>query len=901
MTDKRHDFHEVFLASGDGANLGVVKNKRLAWKRVVEKLVTPTVDQSITFAEYQALDDQAKGRKKTTAFITGGHFKDGKRKLENISSRSLIMLDVDAATPDQIEWVKDGLSDALRFRFVAHTTRSHCREKPKYRFVFPLYRRVNYLEFHAIARVLASMLFETSDESMAAVDPVSFRMAQLMYLPTISKGQDWDAIDNPGALLHPDEFLEGLGFDWTDAALLPYDPARGVGKATDPSAKAELPTDKPGIIGAFCRAYDVEDAIAEFLPDVYAEGDAAWSKPRYTYLGGSGVNGAIVEDDGLFLYSHHGTDPCAERLVHSFDLVRIHKFGHLDKDVREGTSPTQYPSYRKMVEFAERQPTVVAERTAGVADKFDFGFEDDDEAPIEPKAAPRVEVADEDEPDIASMFDEAEDDDLLGDEPVPAKKKTDKGWIGRLDVSEKGEIKSTVHNTALILTNDKRVCRSIEYNEHTHDITIRRPLRLEKLGIPTMPVPEDGYGRSWQDHDDTPIRVLMEAPSRLGGYGFKPSKMDVIEGVSSSAMASRYHPIREYLKGCVWDGVERLERLFIDHLGSPDNAYTREAARTVMVASVARVFEPGAKFDCVPILGGAQGKRKSTFVRVLGRDRWFRELSAQFENTGRMVESMQGGWHCEIGELSGFARNEIETIKQFIAAVKDQYRLAYARRVGTFPRQVVFWGTTNKKEYLKDPTGNRRFWPLDVNVAEIDIDKLEREIDQIYAEALHVYRAMRKAQPHGSLFLNLRSAEAKAIASGEQQSRMVETVDDALVEEIEAWLATPCTKEEAETPGSVTFESDDEDLGLRNTVTAGDVFRCLMGGRSPLRFHDQVTISNALAKLPGWGRPANNSRKFRRGKHSHLGYIRSGVFERQGYWSELVGEALDEEDAALLG
>ena len=140
--------------------------------------------------------------------------------------------------------------------------------------------------------------------------------------------------------------------DWRDFSTLPQGAREKSSRPT--AAKAEVPTEKRGIVGDWCRTYDVEEAIEKFLPDIYGPGDChETGKPRYTYLKGSAANGVVVEDGGLFIYSHHGTDPCGERLCNSFDMVRLHLFGHLDAAIHDPDLPiTSYPSYKAMVEFA---------------------------------------------------------------------------------------------------------------------------------------------------------------------------------------------------------------------------------------------------------------------------------------------------------------------------------------------------------------------------------------------------------------------------------------------------------------------------------------------------------------------------------------------------------------------
>jgi hypothetical protein len=265
-----------------------------------------------------------------------------------------------------------------------------------------------------------------------------------------------------------------------------------------------------------------------------------------------------------------------------------------------------------------------------------------------------------------------------------------------------------------------------------------------------------------------------------------------------------------------------------------------------MTAAVTRVFEPGHKFDFATILEGIQGKRKSTFIKILGRH-WFKELDGDFHDAKQMIELMQGGWVLEIPELTGFNRSDVRAIKAFISREIDHARLAYARRAAAFPRQCIFIGSTNDHEYLKDDTGGRRFWPVLCTVKEIDTARLEGEVDQLWAEALVSYRAMRAAQPYGTLPLFLTDPAAAKIAARLQESRRVESADDGVAGRIAAWLDKPMRD------GGF----DDKDAGgeprLRDVTCLMQIFCEGLGGHA--NGYDQIkaqTLGRAMLRVPGW-------------------------------------------------
>lgn len=373
-----HDNH-VLKISVSKKSLGRVTNQNPTWAALIGKLSTPAKDTAHTLDQYLALSRDDQGKLKNRGFMVGGHCKDGVRKAQNIDERSCLCFDVDAPTPGQITVLEAALPPICDHEFFAHTTRKHSPDTPRWRVVVPLARLVPADQFGALSRIVAAGMFRTQPESMDAIDDVSFRIGQVMYWPSVCKDAEFVTIHNEGNLLDADAVLEAFG-NWPDWKALPFSEARSRKRPSDPTKRATDPREKVGIIGAFCRAYSIEDAIAKFLPEVYAPGDDATGKPRYTFVGGTTANGAIVEDDGLFLYSHHGTDPVSERLINAFDLVRIHKFGDLDKDKAEDAKPTSLPSYQAMFDFVNNDPESLAEFNEAVAEAFDIlGAEDEDE------------------------------------------------------------------------------------------------------------------------------------------------------------------------------------------------------------------------------------------------------------------------------------------------------------------------------------------------------------------------------------------------------------------------------------------------------------------------------------------------------------------------------------------
>lgn len=457
--------------------------------------------------------------------------------------------------------------------------------------------------------------------------------------------------------------------------------------------------------------------------------------------------------------------------------------------------------------------------------------------------------------------DEVDDIDAIGSN-VPVKGQT-RGvagdWISLLDINDEGAIKPSLHNVELIVTNDPRLVGLPQLNEFTQE-TVQRTApgrranqrrnaakQARQLEGRVWQVRDELNGELWSDDRDFAIRSILEAPGTQGGYGIKVTDRDLKASIVLAANGNAFHPVREYLEGLTWDGVTRAENLFRDHVGAPDDAYSRSVSRLMLIAAVTRIFEPGHKFDFAVILEGLQGKRKSTFIQTLGKS-WFAELDGDFHDPKQMIELMQNAWIMEIPELSGFNRGDVRSIKAFISRQRDRARLAYARRAGEFPRQCIFIGSTNDKEYLKDDTGGRRFWPMLCTAGEIDIAGLERNVDQIWAEALVLYRAMRTSQPHGILPLYLADDEAKITAARLQESRRVETSDDIMAGRIAEWLSSPVVT------GSMDddFEEDGAPRYRTETCLVEIWTQCLGNDARALKQAESQGLGRAMRLVPDW-------------------------------------------------
>ena len=439
------------------------------------------------------------------------------------------------------------------------------------------------------------------------------------------------------------------------------------------------------------------------------------------------------------------------------------------------------------------------------------------------------------------------------------------GWRHCMTYTDKEEVKPGLHNVRLIIENDPRLAGRIAYNEFRHRIVLTEKPAKRKLNVESpkplfqfdhaiWQVPNRIAGTAITDSHEHALRIMLETPTRQGGYNIKTSKMDLSAAVDFTAQKNSYHPVRDRLdalheKG--WSGIEKMDHLFVDFLGCPDDAYHRLAARMILLGAVARIYEPGHKFDFVPILEGPQGIKKSTFIRTLAMG-YSGRLSGDFSDRKSMVEQMLGNWILEIPELQGFNRHEVTQLKDAITELSDNVRLSYEKHPREFPRQCVFIGSTNDRDYLRDVTGNRRYWPIRCNVeGEIDCDRLRDRIEDIWAEAVTVYKEMRAGQPRGDLPLYLADADAAVAAISHQEDRRIESEEEMLAGQIEHWINQPI--------GALMGEDelDGAPLEYRNTTCVKEIkSRCLGLEKASADQRMNVIVGRALSLVPGWTRGA---------------------------------------------
>lgn len=630
-----------------------------------------------TARQYAELPQPRQADIKDVGGFVGGVIVGGRRTKGSVQERDILTLDLDYATPSTWEDFTYAFPSTTALMYSTH---KHTPEKPRLRLVLPLSRTVTPDEYEAIARAVAAKF------DIEQFDDTTYAPERLMYWPSASADADFffDRQDiNP---LDADAILATYA-DWHDVTLWPVS-SRTPALREREKRRAGDPTAKRGVVGDFCRTYDIPAAIEHFLPDIYTPA----GKNRYTYVPGTAAAGLVVYDDGKFAYANNATDPCSGHLVNAFDLVRLHLYADDDKDADPRTLPQNRPSYTRMVELSRTDDNVQRQRFAERQEEARRYFAD----------VTRTDTTEEPETDNAAEVKQSLKPNAKGDAPVV-----------------------DVNNFIIILTTDNKFRGRLWYDEFQH----RRYARgLYWLGR------EREKGTCWTDTDEANLRHYIENTYQM--YN-RPKLQDALDKVFGD---NRRNPLADYLSSLEWDTTPRLDTLLIDFLGAPDTPIVRLMTRRHLVGGVARVLDPGCQHDYCIVLAGEQGIGKSSLLKRLGGD-YFCDSLQSMDNKDAL-ELVNTAWIIELPELAATRKSEVEQVKSFLTTRKDEYRPPYARNKETRYRQCIFFGTTNADDFLRDTTGNRRFWviPVDATRRKLPIAELTDEYrDQVWAEALQYY------------------------------------------------------------------------------------------------------------------------------------------------------------------
>ena len=759
---------EINIAKASSRMARKWDNRGVTIKWFVDRLKETTRTQE-TFAEYLAMPKGEQDNIKDVGAFVGGTLKGGRRRKKDVGNRSILTFDLDYATGETIGRIKKVLGEVC---YTIYSTHKHRPERPRLRLIVYPDRAMMVDEYQAVMRKVAEGV------GIEAFDDSTYQVNRLFYWPSTSADGEYLFEHNDKPFLDVAAVLEryGKGQKWRDVSLWPQSSREGkrIGRMVDKQAD---PLEKKGIVGSFCRSVPLKTALSEYLGDIYREE----SDDRYTYIEGSSSNGLVVYDK--FCYSNHASDPACGQCCNAFDIVRIHKFGHLDLEKHLDDPTHARPSYKEMSEWARDVEGVKG-------DLIKSGMEID---------ASSFDVFDQKDGEVGELSGE-----LSGENP-------DK-WLDLLqDHQATGAIKPTVFNAMVIVENDSEIKDQMRFNQFS--------LKMES-----------GAGASWSDVDSLRIRKYV---GKKYAVDFPEAKIEAAVRLRADQRA--YHPVRDYLGGLVWDGVQRIDTLFIDYFGCEDNIYTREAARCAMTAAVWRIYEPGHKFDYAVVFNGAQGIGKSSFLRTLAGPDWYGELSS-FDPKVSMEEA-SGKWIMEISEMGATNKRELEEQKSFLSACSTRVRMAYGRYATEYLRQQIFCGTTNMNQYLKDSTGNRRWWPVECPIETVDIPKLKHDRDQIWAEACILW---------GQGCQTYLSSEAEKIALLEQDDKLEEDAWKGIIEE---WLKEIPYDDRYEKLGNLPGSP----LGVRDRVCRQEIWEdCLKKHSTVMKRYDSNRIGAIMDKMPGW-------------------------------------------------
>ena len=752
------------------------KNRDISWEDLCQR-VSSTIRTTETMEEYRKLKKGAQDNIKDVGGFVGGQLREGRRKNGMVLCRSMLTLDMDYGEPgiwDEIDLLHD-------FRCCVYSTHKHTPEHPRLRMIIPLSRDITEEEYPAVARMVAK------EVGIDLFDDTTYEACRLMYWPSTSANGEFFYKTKDGPLLDPDAYLAKY-VDWRDASTWPVSSRQSEAVRRSITQQAD-PLEKPGIVGAFCRAYTIEEAIETFLSDVY---EPSSMNGRYDYIPADSAAGVVVYD-GKFAYSHHATDPVCGKLLNAFDLVRLHKFRELDENVGLDTPPGKLPSFKAMSDLALGDDKVKAvfagERIAQATAEF-----------------------------------------------------SDEDWQNGLELDKSGHVKNTLRNLTLILENDPNL-KGVVFNQLLDGMEIKGE------------VPWKHPSKFWRDADDAQLISYVDTH-----YGtFSARNYDI--AVTKVADDRAYHPIREFIESLPeWDKVPRVDTLLVDYLGASDTAYVRAVTRKTLCAAISRVLRPGCKFDSMLVLNGPQGVGKSTLIAKLAGE-WFSDsLNLGDTKDKTAAEKLQGYWILEIGELAGLKKAEVETLRSFLSRQNDIYRAAFGKRATPHLRQCVFFGTTNAESgYLRDTTGNRRFWPVKTpgSGKKQSWNLTHEEILQIWAEALVYVRQGEK------LYL---SPEMDALAKDEQREAMESDEREGLVREYldtllpERWAEMDLFERRNFLSGSDFGGLQEKGTVKRTSVSNMEIWcECFGKERANLRRTDSNELTGILARL-GWKRADNKVR-----------------------------------------
>lgn len=632
------------------------------------KLKTPARSKE-TMAEYLALTKGQQDDLKDVGGFVAGTLSGLRRKANAVTGRDLITLDLDnipaRGTEDVVRRV-----EALGCGYCVYSTRKHMPSAPRLRVLLPLDRTATADEYEPCARRMAEYI------GMDLADPTTFEAVRMMYYPSVCKDGEYIFFTADKPMLDVDGLLKTYT-DWKDYTSWPAIP--GAVSPARMAAKQGDPLQKTGVVGAFCRSYDVRGAMEKYLPGIYAPLDNA--QDRFTFCQGSTTGGAVLYDQGRFLYSHHATDPCSGKLVNSFDLVRLHCYGDLDDEAAPGTPVVRLPSYKAMQERAMADETVATLLAKERGDQIISAFQ-----------------ATDDRSNVAELA----------------------GYLGSL--------KGVILTTAVI----RRLLVLLGIRIRLNEIT----WHVEMEGYPAE--------WSLSNAENLLPTYLMDHLRLAGIKGLaKGTVCDSLDMIAEEGRYNPVKDMLLSNEWDGTDRLMELFDIWRVHDAFSQLLTRKWLIQCVAMALNDEVRPQGAEGVLVP--QGEQGVGKTSILRELvPLPRMFKEgARLDMREKDTYIQALNC-WICELGELDRTTNRDSAGLKAFITQDLDEYRTPYARKAVRRPRRTSFCGTVNPGDYLADMTGNRRFWTIELRT-KVDTGRLFSLTDewrvQLWAQVFELYRA----------------------------------------------------------------------------------------------------------------------------------------------------------------
>lgn len=432
--------------------------------------------------------------------------------------------------------------------------------------------------------------------------------------------------------------------------------------------------------GGLIGAFCIKCTIREAIEKYLSDYWKPEANGRYTLIGATTYGGGVIYED-RYLYSNHSTDPFAGRCHNAYDAVRLYKFG----EGKQGEAA--------MVSLCES-----------------LGLKADSGKPH------RLTI---------DQFEDDEAKSILGE---------------LLETDKNGNLLRNLKNADLIMSHDPNLKDIFAYDLFSEMPVLKRSPAWRELDIKTKN--EDCTGvvpyEEMSDTDESYLRLYFEE-----NYGFDARQV-LDDALKIAEHKNAFHPVRDYLNSLEWDGVRRLETIFIDCFGVPDSVYSREVGIKFFTGAVRRVFIPASKMDYIPVLVSQEGLGKSRFIRRMAKI-WGSDTFYTFNGSKEAYEQLRGVWIMEIPELNGVQHKSSNSRKAFVTKGEDRYRAAYLKYTKTYKRQCVFIASSNDVIFLEDPSEDgRRWWGMICNPSKITInvhsDEFLKLVDLYWAEAMHYYK-----------------------------------------------------------------------------------------------------------------------------------------------------------------